>query len=133
MTVVYCPGVFDLFHIGHLNVLRESKKLGDVLVVGVVSDEGTKAYKGEYPVIAEAQRLEIIRSIDCVDFAIIQQETDPTRELEVIRPDILTHGDDWSKLLRGQETLQRLGIKFVLLPYTENVSSSMIKQIIKRQ
>lgn len=123
MNIVYTAGVFDLFHIGHLNILRASKALGDRLIVGVVSDKGTAEYKRQ-PVINERDRLEIVRNIKCVDEAYIQPTTDPTPLLESLRPHIFTHGNDWSRLLRGNDTLTSLGIEFVLLPYTPGISTS---------
>lgn len=111
-VIVYTAGVWDLLHEGHIHALREAKKLGDKLIVGVVSDEGADAYK-RVPVKDENARLALIRAIRYVDFALIQESTDPTRELEVIRPHIFTHGADWNKLLKGHDTLGRLGIKFV--------------------
>lgn len=132
MRIVMTSGVFDLLHVGHLNLLRNARNLGDVLVVGVLTDEGAKAYKRE-PVQDEVTRLEVIRALDCVDFAFLQRDTDPTRELEVIRPDVLAHGSDWARLLRGQETVERLGIQWALLPYTEGVSTSeLVAQVVNR-
>ncbi len=123
--IVLTSGVFDLFHIGHLNILEASKALGNKLVVGVVSDEGAAQYKRK-PIICQEQRLTIVKAIKCVDEAYIQETTDPTPLLEKIRPDIFTHGNDWQRLLRGQESLEKLGIRFVLLPYTKEISSSEI-------
>jgi glycerol-3-phosphate cytidylyltransferase len=127
--VVMTSGVFDLFHVGHLNILRNSKALGTRLIVGVVSDLGAAAYKRR-PTIPQEQRLEIVRALRCVDEAYIQETTDPTPLLEQFRPDIYTHGNDWARLLKGQESIERLGIQFVLLPYTNNVSTSGILEHI---
>lgn len=128
--VIFCPGVFDLLHQGHLNILRASRELGDVLVVGVVSDRGAEAYKRR-PVQDEQTRLEVIKALRIVDAAYLQPTTDPSGLLEVIRPrpSILTHGSDWSRLREGHATLARLGIKFVRLPYTEGISTG---QLIER-
>lgn len=132
MKTIYCPGCWDLLHPGHLNILERSRALGDRLVVGVVSDDGAEAYKRR-PVQDEQTRLAVIRALRVVDLAVLQKTTDPTPELEVIRPDILTHGSDWSQLREGQETLERLGIAFVLLPYTPGVSTSdLIAQLFAR-
>lgn len=125
MKIVYTAGVFDLLHEGHLNILRESKKLGDRLIVGVVSDTGASKYK-RLPVDPESRRLARIQALEWVDLAIIQQESDPTRELEVIRPHIMTHGSDWDRLKYGHETLDRLGVEFVVLPYTPDISTTKI-------
>lgn len=123
--IVYTAGVFDLLHVGHLRLLKESKKLGDVLVVGVVSDQGAAKYK-RLPIDPEDRRLARIQALEWVDLAIIQEETDPTRELEVIRPQVFTHGSDWDRLKEGHGTLERLGIEYVSVPYTEGVSTTNI-------
>ena len=127
-TIVYTAGVFDLMHRGHLNILRASKKWGDILVVGVVSDAGTEAYKGQRPVMDEQTRLELVRSLACVDFAVLQDGTDPSDNLAVIRPHCMTHGDDWHQLKEGHETLERLGIAFVRLPYTPGISTTLLRE-----
>lgn len=125
MIIGYTAGVWDLLHEGHLNILKETKKLCDKLVVGVVSDEGACKYK-RLPIDPESRRLARIQALECVDLAIIQQDSDPTRELEIIRPNIFTHGSDWDKLKFGHGTLDRLGIKYVTIPYTEGVSTTKI-------
>lgn len=130
LTVCYTAGVFDMLHRGHLNLLHQSRKWGDLLVVGVVSDAGTEAYKGRRPVQDEVTRLEVIRSLGLVDFAVLQPGTDPTPVLEVIRPMVMTHGDDWDRLREGHETLDRLGIQFVRLPYTAGVSSTALREMV---
>jgi len=92
-TVVYTAGVFDMLHIGHLNILRRSAGWGDKLVVGVVTDEGTERYKGKRPVQDQWTRLEVVRALPFVDLAILQDGTDPSEVLKVIRPKVMTHGD----------------------------------------
>ncbi len=128
-TIGYLPGVFDLLHEGHLNIIERAKKYCGSLVVGIVSDEGTKAYKGQYPMFNEKHRKRYIEELRHVDLAIIQERTDPTRELRVIRPNFLFHGSDWDKLKEGHETLAELGIKYISLPYTEGVSSTQLRTI----
>lgn len=127
MRVIYTAGVFDLLHPGHVRLLERSRALGDALVVGVVGDAGCEAYKGKRPVQTEAERLEVVRGLRCVTLAVLQPTTDPTPVLEVLRPDAMTHGDDWHELRQGQATLDRLGIEWVLLPYTPGVSSTAIR------
>lgn len=127
-TVVYTAGVFDMLHIGHLNLLRRSAGWGDKLVVGVVTDDGTERYKGRRPVQDQWTRLEVVQSLPWVDLAILQDGTDPSAVLEVIRPKVMTHGDDWDRLKEGHETLERLGIKFVKLPYTQGISSTLLRE-----
>lgn len=125
--IVYTAGVFDLLHTGHLNILERSRALGDVLVVGVVSDAGAEAYKGRRPVQDERTRRAVVESMSCVDLALIQPTTDPSPILGVLRPAVMTHGDDWDRLKVGQETVERLSIEWVLIPYTPDVSTTRIR------
>lgn len=129
MRVVYTAGVFDLLHRGHLNLLWQSKRMGDVLVVGVVSDMGTNAYKGRLPVQNVAQRMRAVERLGFVDAVVLQRDTDPTPMLERFRPDVMTHGDDWPRLREGHETLERLGIEWALVPYTRGVSTTLLRAV----
>src|SRR5690606_28641846 len=126
--VVFTAGVFDLLHRGHINLLWRSRRLGDVLVVGVVSDPGVRAYKGALPVETVQQRMAAVRALGFVDVVVYQPDTDPTPLLERFRPDVFTHGDDWARLLKGHETLERLGIEWVTLPYTPDVSTTILRR-----
>lgn len=130
MITVYTAGVWDLLHEGHLNALEASAAMGDRLIVGVVSDAGAEAYKRR-PVQDERTRLRVIRSLRCVDYAVIQATTDPTPILEALLPDIMTHADDWSRLREGHETLERLGIEWRQFPYTSHVSTTKIIERMK--
>lgn len=129
MKIVYAPGVFDLLHEGHRNLLRRSRELGDYLIAGVVTDEGTLAYKGRKPVQDERTRLGNVLDLGYVDMAVLQSGTDPTRTLITLdalglKPDVLTHGDDWKELREGMHTLEQLGIEYVSLPYTHGISTT---------
>jgi len=128
MKVIYTAGVWDLLHRGHLNILWESKRLGDVLVVGVVSDAGCMAYKGFAPVQNSQLRIRNIRELGFVDVVELQATTDPTPLLERYRPDVMTHGDDWEELREGQDTINRLGIEWRLIPYTPGISSTVLRE-----
>lgn len=125
--VIFVPGVFDLLHRGHLNLLHRARAFGDVLVVGVVSDPGVLAYKGRAPVQNLQLRMQNIGRLSFVDVVERQESTDPTPLLERFRPDVLVHGDDWSRLREGHETLARLGVEFVTLPYTPEVSTTALR------
>jgi cytidyltransferase-like protein len=127
MRVIYTAGVWDMLHRGHLNFLWASKRLGDVLVVGVVSDAGCAAYKGHTPVQNAQARARAVEGLGFVDAVVWQSTTDPTPELERFHPDVMTHGDDWPELKQGQETLRRLGIEWRLLPYTPGISSTLLR------
>ena len=129
MRVGYVTGVFDLFHVGHLNILREAKKRVSYLVVGVSTDTLAESYKSKSPVIPLADRVEIVKSIKHVDQVVIQSSLDKMEAWHKIKYDILFVGSDWKGTPRWQKiekTLQRNGIKVEFLPYTESTSSSMI-------
>ena len=126
--VIYTAGVFDLLHRGHLNILFASKALGDVLVVGVVSDAGCNAYKGVFPSQHVQLRVRALERLGFVDAVVIQPTTDPTPMLRRFRPDVMTHGDDWPQLREGHETLERLGVEWKLIPYTEGISSTLLRE-----
>jgi glycerol-3-phosphate cytidylyltransferase len=133
--VVYTAGVWDQLHAGHLNILRRSKALGDLLAVGVLTDIGTAAYKPRPPLYNEHARLEIVRSLSFVDAAFLQPGTDPSPVLLALnalglRPAAMTHGDDWTRLKEGGETLEQLGIELVLLPYTPDVSTTRVRALL---
>lgn len=129
MRVIYAPGCWDCLHEGHRNLLRRSKALGDYLIAAVVTDEGVEAYKGRRPVQHEETRRGNVADLDYVDLAVFQPGTDPTKTLVTlhalgVKPEVLTHGDDWDRLKEGHEALQVLGIEFRLLPYTHGVSTT---------
>lgn len=128
VKIGYTAGVWDLLHRGHLNLLWETRKLCDVLVVGVVSDTGAAAYKGRFPVQSTEQRMRAIERLGFVDVVVLQPTTDPSEILERIRPDLMTHGDDWDRLREGHETLERLGVEWVLIPYTRGVSTTQLRE-----
>lgn len=129
--IVFVPGVFDLLHAGHINLLWRAKQLAPdvVLVVGVVSDHGTGAYKGRFPAENSQLRMQRVERLAFVDVVEMQQTTDPTPLLERFRPHKLVHGDDWERLREGHDTLERLGIEFVRLPYTPGVSTTMLRAV----
>jgi len=129
-TVVFTSGSWDLFHRGHLNVLRRSKELGDKLVVGVSTDELIAEYKGAPPVIPFDDRMEIVAAINCVDVVVRQTVLTEIAQLQEYQVDIVTIGDDWKdRYLEGLEWMKQHG-KVVYLPYTEGVSTTSIKRKI---
>ncbi len=132
-VIGYAPGVYDLFHVGHLNILRQAKSLCDVLVAGVVSDEMCRRAKGFSPVIPVDERLEIVRHVDFVDA--VHEETVPSKleAWEVVRFHRIFKGDDWRGTPRGQKLeadLGRVGVEVVYFPYTMHTSSSRLRQAL---
>ena len=132
MTIGYTTGVYDLFHIGHLNLLKNAKGLCDKLIVGVTVDE-LVAYKNKRAIIPFEDRLEIVRSIKYVDAAIPQNEIDKFAALEKLKFDILFVGDDWYQSESWQameEKFKAVGVKVVYFPYTKGVSSTVISKTL---
>ncbi|MET3811356.1 adenylyltransferase/cytidyltransferase family protein [Arthrobacter sp. UYEF3] len=130
----YAAGAFDLFHVGHLNLLRHAKAHCDFLIAGVVSDELLVATKGNPPVIPLAERLEIVRHIRCVDEAIA--ETLP-HKIDTWRRhpfDIVFKGDDWRDTPKGR-ALERefaaVGVDVVYFPYTMHTSSTHLRRSLE--
>ena len=129
---VFTSGSFDLFHIGHLNILERSAALGDELIVGVSTDELIQHYKGMPPIIPFEQRFRIISSLKCVTKAVKQVKLTEVAQLQREDIDIVTIGDDWiNKYLEGLERMkQQHGKEGVDVPYTPDVSTTSIKKKI---
>jgi glycerol-3-phosphate cytidylyltransferase len=128
MIKVYTAGTWDLFHVGHLNILKASKKLGDYLVVGVSTDELIFSYKNRYPIIPFEDRFKIIESCKYVNEAVKQEILLGINEINKINPDILTIGSDWKdKYLAGIEYFKK-NKKIVYFDYTDKVSSTIIRE-----
>lgn len=129
----YVPGVFDMFHIGHLNILRTARLTCDRLIAGVVSDERAVSAKGARPVVPEAERLEIVRSIRFVDDAVLEDVPEKVQMWERLQFDVLVKGDDWRGTAKGNK-LERdfapLGVEIVYLPYTVHTSSTLLRQTL---
>ena len=129
---VFTSGSFDLFHIGHLNILERSAALGDELIVGVSTDELIQHYKGMPPIIPFEQRFRIISSLKCVTKAVKQVKLTEVAQLQREDIDIVTIGDDWiNKYLEGLEWMkQQPGKEVVYSPYTPDVITTRIKKKI---
>lgn len=132
--IVFTGGTWDLFHIGHLNVLKKAKTMGDILIVGVSTDSLIKKYKGSKPILNYKQRIAIIKELKCVDKAVKQINIFNVRQFRKLKADIFVVGDDW----KGKEHLVP-GLKWLkdnnylrYVKYTKGLSSSMIKEKIIR-
>ncbi len=132
MKRVFTSGCFDLFHVGHLNILEKSAALGDELIVGVSTDELIEKYKGMKPIIPFEQRFRIVQSIKCVTKVVKQVKLTEIAQLQRENIDIVTIGDDWvDKYLEGLEWMkQQPGKEVVYFPYTPGVSTTIIKRQI---
>ena len=133
---VYAAGVFDLLHYGHVRYLEAAKSLGDVLVVGLLTDEGTRRYKPDYPIMNYAERKEVIEALRCVNFIVPQDDTDPTATLKRINFehgwtfDYMVRGDDYQGIPQGSEYIHENGGKVIRIPYCKEISSTRIKERI---
>jgi glycerol-3-phosphate cytidylyltransferase len=130
--VGYTSGVFDLFHIGHLTLLKNAKGLCDKLIVGVTVDE-LVSYKNKRAVIPFEERLEIVRSIKHVDAAIPQYDMDKFEMWNKLSFDVMFVGDDWyrsDKWSQLEEKFADVGVRIVYFPYTPGTSSTIINQTL---
>lgn len=132
MLIGYTTGVYDLFHIGHLNLLKNAKALCDKLIVGVTVDE-LVAYKGKKAMIPFEDRIEIIRSCKFVDAAVPQYDMDKLTACKKFKAEILFVGDDWYNTEKWNEYEKEFsanGIKIIYFPYTAGISSTQIQKAL---
>ena len=132
MVIGYTAGVYDLFHIGHLNLLKNAKGMCDKLVVGVTTDD-LVLYKGKKSLIPFEERIEIVRSIKYVDAAVPQYDMDKLTACKKLGATIMFVGDDWyntEKWNKYEEEFSKEGIKIVYFPYTKGISSTILNNAL---
>ena len=135
--VGYTCGVYDLFHVGHLNLFERCKEMCDILIVGVCNDDYVRNIKHKKPMINENDRVRIINALKCVDqvFLIdIETTTDKMLALKKFKFDVLFSGDDWrgsERYNKTEEDFKKLGAAIEYLPYTKGVSTTLLKEKIK--
>lgn len=133
MKTGYAPGAYDLFHVGHLNVLRRAKQHCDRLVVGVVADEVLEVTKGRRPVVPLAERVEIVSHLSLVDDVYVETQPDKLLTWEDVRFDVIFKGDDWRGTPKG-DRLERdfatVGVEVVYFPYTVHTSSTLLRRAL---
>jgi glycerol-3-phosphate cytidylyltransferase len=131
----YVPGVWDLFHIGHLNILRRAREQCDVLVVGAVTDDIVEATKGNRPVIPLAERMEILASLSLVDEVVLDDCTSDKMPMwQRVGFDVLFKGDDWRGTPKGavlEASMAAVGARVVYFPYTHGTTSTILRQFIE--
>lgn len=131
--VGYTTGVFDLFHIGHLNILKRAKENCDYLIVGVSTDELVEKYKHKHPVISYEERKAIVEAIKYVDEVVPQINRDKLSAWEKYKFDRMFVGDDWkgSPLFNELEIeFKKRNVEIVYFPYTKGTSSTYLKQVL---
>jgi len=129
----YAAGAFDLFHIGHLNILRRAREQCDYLIAGVVSDEMLELTKGRAPIIPLSERLEIVRHITFVDDAVAEVVPDKLETWRSVGFDVFFKGDDWRGTARGlalEHEFAAVGVEVVYFPYTIDTSSTALRAAI---
>ncbi len=129
--VGYTTGVFDLFHIGHLNILKQSKEHCDYLIVGVSTDECVMQYKNVVPIIPFEERKAIVEAIKYVDRVVPQMSMNKLEAWHKLGFNVLFHGDDWkgSELYNRYEAeLSNVGVSIVFLPHTSGTSSTQLSR-----
>lgn len=131
----YTTGVFDMFHIGHLNLIKRAKEQCDYLIVGVSTDDLVVSYKNKKPVIPFEERLAIVESIKYVDKVVPQLTMDKMAAWNDLKFDVMFHGSDWknSKMYNKIiDDFKEVGVDVVFLPHTEGISSTMLSDILQK-
>jgi glycerol-3-phosphate cytidylyltransferase len=134
MVIGYTTGVFDLFHIGHVNLLRNAKSMCDRLIVGVTTDE-LVAYKNKRAVIPFKERVEIVNSSKYVDLVVPQENMDKFDAHARYKFNVMFVGDDWYKTNKWEEIeagFVKLNVKVVYFPYTKSTSSTLINNVLNQ-
>jgi D-beta-D-heptose 7-phosphate kinase/D-beta-D-heptose 1-phosphate adenosyltransferase len=131
--IIMTNGCFDLLHPGHIMLFSASKELGDILIVGIDDDDSVKKLKGSgRPVIGVKERARILCALNSVDYVVVFSTGELTKLIEIIQPDVLTKGSNYtSEEVFGRERVEALGGKVVLIPVSEDISSTRIINDIK--
>lgn len=131
----YTTGVYDMFHIGHLNILRRAKELCDYLIVGVTTDALCLQNKNKLPVICEAERVAIVESIRYVDRVVLQENMDKLSAVEKYGADAVFVGSDWKGTPQWEQyekELASVGCAVVYLSHTDGISSTVLRERMNR-
>ena len=131
--VGYVPGAWDMFHIGHLNILRRARDLCDHLVVGVVTDEALFEAKAKYPVVPLAERVEVVSQLDLVDEVVPDFSSNKLEVYERVGFEVLFKGDDWRGTPKGdrlETQMASVGVEVCYFPYTGHTSSTRLRAML---
>ena len=135
MVIGYLSGTFDLFHVGHLNLLRRAKQQCDYLIVGVSTDEVVRSYKKKTPIIPFEERIAIVSELKCVDKAVPQTSMNKMEAWEQLHFDVMFHGSDWKNsdmYNRIIEDFDKVGVDVVFLPHTSGISSTLLSDVLHK-
>ena len=131
--VGYTTGVFDMFHVGHLNILKRAKEQCEHLIVGVSTDEVVRTYKNKIPIIPFDERIAIVKAIRYVDEVVPQTSMDKMEAWNELHFDALFHGNDWKgsdMYNEVEKKLKAVGCDVVFLPHTDGISSTILREKI---
>lgn len=129
----FIQGTFDMFHIGHLNLIRNAKNVCDYLIVGINTDELVEKYKQKTPVVPLKERMEIVSAIKYVDKVVITKDRDKVKLHKKYKFNYLIMGDDWKNTEfydKVEKELNELGVKIIYFPYTKSTSSTKLQKTI---
>ncbi|MGB9771854.1 MAG: D-glycero-beta-D-manno-heptose 1-phosphate adenylyltransferase [Candidatus Kapaibacteriota bacterium] len=132
--IVFTNGCFDLLHIGHVKYLAEAKNLGDVLVVGLNSDDSVRRLKGDNrPLTPQKERAEILDALKPIDFVVIFDDDTPLELIKIVKPDVLAKGGDYKpEDIVGADFVKNCGGNVVVIPFVEGKSTTSIIEKIKK-
>lgn len=131
--VGYVPGAWDMFHVGHLNILLRAREQCDRLIVGVVTDEALHKAKSKYPIIPLSERLEVVGQLDIVDEVVTDFSSNKLEVWDRVRFDVLFKGDDWRGTPKGERLeaeMASVGVQLCYFPYTAHTSSTLLRSIL---
>ena len=133
VRIGYASGVYDLFHIGHLNLLKHARSQCDYLIAGVASTDMTQRLKGTTPVVPLAERLEIVRSVRYVDDVVVDEHLNKADTWREVGFNVFFKGDDWRGTEKGdrlERDMARIGVQVVYFPYTVTTSSTVLRRAL---
>lgn len=134
--VGYTTGVFDMFHIGHLNILKRAKEQCEILIVGVTTDQLCMERKGKTPIICEAERVEIVEAIKYVDKVVLQTNMDKLEAVIQQGADAVFVGSDWKGTAAWEQyekDFAKIGCSVVYLEHTDGISSSILRERLEKE
>lgn len=135
-VVGYVPGAWDLFHVGHLNILERARRFCDWLVVGVVTDEALYEMKAKYPIVPLGERMAIVNAIGLVDEVVVDHSSNKLEAWNQVRFEILFKGDDWQGTAKGRKLendMASVGVEVHYFPYTGHTSSTELRRVLSLQ
>lgn len=129
----YVPGAWDMFHVGHLNILQRARRYCDVLIVGVVTDDALRQAKGKLPIIPLDERMTVVRAMSIVDRVVVDRSSNKIDAWRSYGFDVLFKGDDWRGTPKGdrlEEQMTSVGVEVHYFPYTAQTSSTKLRALI---